>query len=94
MFLAKGSRYYYGMWFYAYALTGAGLVLAIRRIAAGDAQAPVLVLILGLIVARTLPHLLLESHYRHRVPIEPFLILLAALAVVTVGQTIRVRPTV
>ena len=94
VFLAKGSRYYYGMWFYAYALTGAGLVLAIRRIAAGDAQAPVLVLILGLIVARTLPHLLLESHYRHRVPIEPFLILLAALAVVTVGQTIRVRPTV
>lgn len=93
VFLAKGSRYYYGMWFYAYALTCAGIVLAIRRVTAKEAGSAVVLLILGLIVARTLPHLLLESHYRHRVPIEPFLILMAALAAVTLGQALRAQST-
>jgi len=41
-----------------------------------------LVLVIGLIASRTVPHVILESNYRHRVPIEPFLILLASVAVV------------
>jgi 4-amino-4-deoxy-L-arabinose transferase-like glycosyltransferase len=90
VFLAKGSKYYYAMWFYAYALAGAGIVLAARRVGA-DPGSSIIVLIFGLIVARTLPHLILESHYRHRVPIEPFLILLASLAAVTLCQAVRAR---
>ena len=34
VFLRKGSDYYYGMWFYAYALTVVGTIVAVRRIAA------------------------------------------------------------
>jgi hypothetical protein len=84
VFLAKGSAYYYGLWFYAYALAAAGAIMAARTVLAGSAGAVGTALVLGIIVFRTLPHLVLESHYRHRVPIEPLLILLAALAAVTV----------
>jgi hypothetical protein len=85
VFLAKGSPYYYGMWFYAYALTCVGIVAAIRRARAAPAQAAGIVLILGLLVARTLPHVILESHFRHRAPIEPFLILMASVGVISIG---------
>ncbi len=78
VFLVKGSAYYYGMWFYAYALACLGIVTAVRRVRIGGAQAAGIVLVLGVLAARTLPHLVLESHYRHRAPIEPFLILMAA----------------
>lgn len=94
VFLAKGSAYYYGLWFYAYALAGVGTVVAFRQVRAGGAAAMGIALILGLITSRTLPHLILESHYRHRVPIEPFLILMAALAAVTAGRVLRTQPTV
>ena len=93
VFLAKGSAYYYGVWFYAYALAGVGAVIAFRQVRAGGAAAMGIVLVLGLITARTLPHLILESHYRHRVPIEPFLILMAALAAVTLGKALRAPST-
>lgn len=83
VFLTKGSAYYYGLWFYAYALAGAGVVIAFRQVRACGAAAVGIVLVLGLIVSRTLPHLVLESHYRHRVPIEPMLILLASVGAVT-----------
>jgi hypothetical protein len=82
--LAKGSRYYYGLWFYAYALTCAGILAGIRRIRRADAQAAGLMLVFGILVSRTLPHLILESHFRHRAPIEPFLIMLAAAGAVQV----------
>ena len=82
VFLRKGSEYYYGMWFYAYALACAGTILAARRVAAGGAAAGGVILILVVIVSRTLPHLILVSDYRHRVPIEPLLILLAAVGAV------------
>lgn len=89
VFLGKGSRYYYGMWFYAYALAGAGIVIAAGRAAAGRARAAGIVLLLGTIVSRTVPHLFLESHYRHRVPIEPLLILMASVAAVALHESIR-----
>ena len=89
VFLAKGSAYYYGLWFYAYALACAGTIIAARRVIAGGAAAVGTALVLGIIVSRTLPHLVLESHYRHRVPIEPLLILLAAAA--AVGLVVAAR---
>jgi hypothetical protein len=82
VFLRKGSEYYYGMWFYAYALACTGTILAVRCAAAGGAAAGGVILILVVIVSRTLPHLILVSDYRHRVPIEPLLILLAAVGAV------------
>lgn len=89
VFLAKGSAYYYGLWFYAYALACAGTVIAARQVIAGGAAAVGTALVLGIIVFRTMPHLVLESHYRHRVPIEPLLILLAAAA--AVGLVVAAR---
>ena len=88
IFLRKGTAYYYGLWFYAYALALAGLVILVSRLRV-DAHAAAIVLILGLIVSRTIPHVLLESNYRHRVPIEPFLILLAATSAVRVVGSAR-----
>lgn len=85
VFLAKGSAYYYGLWSYAYALAGVGAVLAFRYARTGGATAMGIALVLGLIASRTLPHLILESHYRHRVPIEPMLILLASVAAMTLA---------
>ena len=78
VFLRKGSAYYYGMWFYAYALTLIGTVVALSLIHGGGVAAGGTLLVLGVIASRTFPHLILESDYRHRVPIEPFLILLAS----------------
>jgi hypothetical protein len=86
VFLRKGSDYYYGMWFYAYALTIAGTLLVVRRLPAGSLPAAASALILGLLVARTVPHLMLASDYRHRAPLEPFLILLAAIGAVAVAR--------
>jgi hypothetical protein len=82
VFLRKGTPYFYLLWFYVYALTVAGLALVIRRLP-GDAQQAGLVLVIGLIASRTVPHIILESNYRHRVPIEPFLILLASVGAVS-----------
>ncbi len=81
VFLLKGTEYFYGLWFYVYAATVAGAVLAWQRIRAGDPVAAGLAMVIGVIVSRTLPHLVLESNARHRAPIEPFLILLAAVGV-------------
>ncbi len=84
VFLRKGSEYYFGMWFYAYALTAAGALLLAKQIPAGGFPAAGAVLILGLLVVRTIPHLMLASDYRHRAPLEPFLIMLASVAAVAV----------
>ena len=85
--LRKESDYYYGVWCYAYLLTVVGMAAAARRIRAGDRQSAALALMLGLVVSRTIPHLFLESAYRHRAPLEPFLILFCAAGVVTVIGT-------
>jgi hypothetical protein len=84
--LRKESDYYYGVWCYAYLLTAIGAFAAIRRLRAGDPHSAALAMILGVIAFRTLPHLYLESGYRHRAPLEPFLILLCAAGVMTVVQ--------
>lgn len=81
VFLRKGTAYYYALWFYAYALAIGGVIILLRELRIGPHAAGI-VLVLGLIASRTVPHLILESNYRHRVPIEPFLILLAAVGVV------------
>ncbi len=78
VFLVRGSPYYYGMWFYAFFLACVGLVGVCR----GACQRPVerlgWWLIIVLLVSRTSVHLVFESAYRHRVPLEPYLIMLAA----------------
>ncbi len=88
VFLRKGSAYYYGMWFYAYALTVIGTVVALQRLRGGGVAAGGAMLVLGVIASRTFPHLILESDYRHRVPIEPFLILLASAGVVWLSREV------
>lgn len=88
-FLRKGTDFYYGLWFYAYALATSGVVIALVRIRRGGADAAGLALILGVIASRTLPHIVLESNYRHRVPVEPYLILVASIAAVAVVTAIR-----
>lgn len=88
VFLRKGSDYYYGMWFYAYALTIAGAWLVARQIPGGGFLGSGAILIFGLLVVRTIPHLMLESDYRHRAPLEPFLITLASVAAVTVVREV------
>jgi hypothetical protein len=84
--LRKESDYYYGLWCYAYLLTLIGMTAAVRRIRAHDRQSAALALMLGLVIFRTLPHLFLESGYRHRAPLEPFLILFCAAGVMTLWQ--------
>ena len=93
VFLRKGTEYYYGMWFYAYALAVAGTIAATRGIAGGGAAAAGVILVLGLIASRTLPHIVLESDYRHRVPIEPFLILLASVGAVSWWERASLSPS-
>ncbi len=88
VFLRKSTPYYHALWFYAYALAIGGTVIAVWRLGA-DAHAAGLALVLGLIASRTVPHVILESNYRHRVPIEPFLILLASIAVVELVASAR-----
>lgn len=78
VFLTKNSAYYYGLWFWAYVLTGLGCAIAVNQCRRGGPHATAIALILGLLVARTIPHVILESQYHHRAPIEPFLIMLAA----------------
>jgi hypothetical protein len=73
--LRKGSDYYFGMFAWAYLFSLIGLAIGCTRVLDGDRVSPVIALMLGLLVFRTLPHLVLDSSYRHRVPIEPFLIL-------------------
>ena len=91
VFLSKGSQYYYGLWFYAYVFAVAGIILAIREIRTAGPAAAGLALVLGVVVSRTLPHLFLESNFRHRAAIEPFLILLTAGAAVGFAQSLQSR---
>ena len=59
VFLATDKPYYFALWFYVYVLGGAGVLVAARRaILEHDPQSAALVLVLGVLAARTLPHLL------------------------------------
>jgi hypothetical protein len=80
--LTKYSAYYDGVWFWAYVLTAVGFFVSMGRWLRGDPHAVTIALIIGVLVSRTAPHLILESHYRHRAPIEMFLIMLCAVGVV------------
>lgn len=89
VFLSKGSPYSYGLWSYIYLLAAAGLWAAWRGAWGGGPRALGLALVVGAVLSRTFPHVMLESNYRHRVPIEPFLILMTAAAVVSLVLTAR-----
>jgi len=92
VFLSKGTPYYYGLWCYIYLLAAAGLVAAWRGARGTTPRALGLALVVGVILSRTFPHVVLESNYRHRVPIEPFLILVTAAAVVSLVLAARSQP--
>ncbi|MGE3492484.1 MAG: glycosyltransferase family 39 protein [Vicinamibacterales bacterium] len=89
VFLSKGTPYYYGLWIYVYLLAAAGLIAAWRGAWRPGPRAMGLALIVGVVLSRTFPHVVLESNYRHRVPIEPFLILVTAAAVVALVVSAR-----
>jgi len=78
VFLVRWSPYYYGMWWYAYLLAFFGLLAVVW----GAVRSPVdrlgYWLILVVLSSRASVHLFFEAGYRHRVPLEPYLILLAA----------------
>jgi hypothetical protein len=78
VFLVRFSPYYYGMWGYAYLLTAVGFARVVRQALRRPVEHLAWWLILGVLASRTLVHLFFQSTYRHRTPLEPFLILLAA----------------
>ncbi len=92
VFLSKGSQYSYGLWCYIYLLAAAGLITAWRGAWGTGRRALGLALIVGVVLSRTFPHVVLESNYRHRVPIEPFLILVTTAAVVGLILSARNQP--
>jgi hypothetical protein len=79
VFLLRGSQYYFGAWFYMYLFGFVGLAFCVARIARAprDPDTIGLQLIIGFLSARVAVHLILEAGYRHRAPLEPFLIMLA-----------------
>lgn len=78
IFLVRGSVYSYWMWWYAYALAFLGLGLVLRRCLREPVERLDWWLFLIVIVSRSSVHLFFECAYRHRTPLEPFLIMLAA----------------
>lgn len=92
VFLRKGTEYYYAMWFYAYALTVAGAIVLVSGMRSGRTSTAGALLILGVIAARTFPHVILESGYRHRVPVEPFLIMLASVGAMALYRAAMATP--
>jgi hypothetical protein len=92
VFLLRRSTFYYGMWAYAYLLAFAGLGLVMwKGLRDGSARAAWWLIVLVL-AARASVHLLFEAGYRHRVPMEPYLIMLAAYALDRLRGAMR-RPS-
>ena len=81
-FMLRWSTYYFGLWAYAYVAAFAGLALVLWRGIRAPREWLGWWLIVGVLAARVSVHLLFEAGYRHRPPFEPYVILLAALAVV------------
>jgi hypothetical protein len=86
VFLSRVSDYYYTAWFYVYVLTLAGIINAFARYGFG---AHLIALIF--IMNRTLVHIITESGYRHRAPIDPYLILYFAFGVYSLVSAARRR---
>lgn len=78
VFLFRRSLFSYGMWWYAYLLTLVGAALMLWRGIRQPVKRLGTWLVMGLLVSRSAVHLLLEASYRHRAPLEPYLIMLAA----------------
>ncbi|RJP28999.1 MAG: hypothetical protein C4533_04175 [Candidatus Omnitrophota bacterium] len=74
IFLYRLSNYYYSLWFYAYILTLIGIFAAFRRYGLFGTH----LLILIFIAYRTGIHFITEASYRHRAPIEQFLLIYLA----------------
>lgn len=81
VFLVRWSTYYYGLWWYAYLLAFVGFGLMVWQAVRTPLEHLGWWLVIGLIVSRTLPHLFLEAGYRHRVVLEPYLIMMATYTV-------------
>ena len=76
MFLYRLSDYYYAAWFYVYVLTVVGIIGAFKQKHLGLHS-----LLFFFIFYRTIVHFLTEGSYRHRAPMEPFLIIYFAFGV-------------
>lgn len=94
VFLVRGSPYYFGMWWYAYCLAFAGLWLLLRQAWRAPIEHLGGWLIVGLLASRTSVHLVFQSAYRHRAPLEPYLIILAAFGLTQLLMAARDRATV
>jgi len=70
LFLYRLSDYYYALWFYVYVLTTFGILAAFKRYRMGAH-----LLLFLFVFYRTIVHFFTEGSYRHRAPIEPFLLL-------------------
>ena len=84
--LVRGSAYFYAIWGYAYLLAFWGLWLVVRDALRWPIQRLGWWLLVVVLVSRALPHLLFEGSFRHRVPMEPFLIILAAYGAIRLLQ--------
>lgn len=78
VFLVRGSAYFEGMWFYALFLALVGLGVVCLEACRKPREHLGWWLIIALLVSRTAVHLVLASAYRYRAPLEPYLIMLAA----------------
>ena len=78
VFLLRRSIYSLGVWGYAYLCAFTGLAVVAWKAMRTSVRSLGWWLVIGVVFSRALPHLLLQSAYRYRVPVEPFLIMLAA----------------
>lgn len=92
VFLVRRSTYYYGMWWYAYGLAFYGMGLVLWQALRAPLERLGWWWMMGVLVARTAPHLFLEAGYRHRAPMEPYLIMLAAYALMRLLSIERGAP--
>lgn len=76
VFLYRLSDYYYALWFYVYVLTIIGIISAFKQQGLGVHS-----ILFFFVVYRTFIHFLAIGSYRHRAPMEPFLILYFAFGV-------------
>ncbi len=91
VFLMRGSLYSYWMWWYAYAAAWVGLGVVLWRALREPVKRLGWWLLLVVVTSRSAVHLLFECAYRHRTPLEPFLIMLAAYGLLRLLQVGRER---
>lgn len=97
VFLFRWTTYFYGMWWYAYTLAFVGFGMIIWQAIRAPVQRLGWWVIILVLISRSLVHLFLEAGYRHRVPIEPYLIMVAAYSLVClmrVGRKSIVSPNI